>query len=113
MLSGNLSSLAMASVSHDPVGVFWPWTGWFVRSLGGHVPYMTKSMLHTYPVKRLLTWYSYDVELPIECDDEYWEHADPAKCWKQPPGKPSTISYFNSILKLYDILGFALRTIVS
>ena len=53
---------------------------------------------------------SFDLELPMECDDEYWE--DPEKAFKQPPGKPSKVSFFVSYLKLNQILGFALRTIV-
>ncbi|ESK97482.1 hypothetical protein Moror_17661 [Moniliophthora roreri MCA 2997] len=31
----------------------------------------------------------YDLELPVDCDDEYWEHEDPTLAFKQPPGKPS------------------------
>ena len=56
---------------------------------------------------------SFDLDLPLEVDDEFWEHPDPAKAFKQPPGVPSTLSYFNSFLKLNQILAFALRTIVS
>ncbi|KAK7466198.1 Gypsy retrotransposon integrase-like protein 1 [Stygiomarasmius scandens] len=53
----------------------------------------------------------YDLDLPIECDDEYWEHPDPSKAFRQPPGKPSTVSAFVLTLKLNRILAFALRTI--
>ncbi|KAJ7586302.1 fungal-specific transcription factor domain-containing protein [Mycena floridula] len=53
----------------------------------------------------------YDQELPVDCDDEYWEHPDPHQAFKQPPGKPSTISFFISHLKLLHILAFAERTI--
>ena len=56
---------------------------------------------------------SFDLELPLEVDDEYWEHPDPTKAFKQPPGIPCSISYFISFLKLNQILAFALRTIVS
>ncbi|KAK1220718.1 Gypsy retrotransposon integrase-like protein 1 [Marasmius sp. AFHP31] len=55
----------------------------------------------------------YDLDLPIECDDEYWEHPDPEQAWRQPPGKPSTVSFFVSLLKLVKILALALRTIYS
>ncbi|TCD69092.1 hypothetical protein EIP91_008734 [Steccherinum ochraceum] len=64
----------------------------------------------------------FDVELPVECDDEYWElsdHSDPEKAhvkmvaFKQPPGKPSKITYFNCFLRLNQILAFALRTVYS
>lgn len=65
--------------------------------------------------------HSFDVELPVECDDEYWvltDHPNPEKphkkcvVFKQPPGKPSKITYFNCFLRLNQILAFALRTIV-
>ncbi|EGN92361.1 hypothetical protein SERLA73DRAFT_99356 [Serpula lacrymans var. lacrymans S7.3] len=54
-----------------------------------------------------------DLELPIECDDEYWETSDPEKAFKQPSDKPSAVSYFVNLLKLHQILAFALRTIYS
>ncbi|KAI0030613.1 fungal-specific transcription factor domain-containing protein, partial [Vararia minispora EC-137] len=53
----------------------------------------------------------FDLEMPIDCDDEYWTHPDPSQAFKQPPGKPSLVSNFISNLKLVKILGFALRTI--
>ncbi|KAF5363184.1 hypothetical protein D9758_008334 [Tetrapyrgos nigripes] len=53
----------------------------------------------------------YDLDLPLEVDDEYWEHSDPAQAFRQPPGKPSTVSAFILTLKLNKILAFALRTI--
>ncbi|KAJ6557317.1 fungal-specific transcription factor domain-containing protein [Mycena vulgaris] len=46
----------------------------------------------------------YDVELPLEVDDEYWEHG----C-TQPSGQPSLLSYFVCHVRLYEILGDALR----
>ncbi|KAG7089094.1 hypothetical protein E1B28_010803 [Marasmius oreades] len=55
----------------------------------------------------------FDLDLPIECDDEYWDHPDPELAWRQPPGKPSTTAYFISLLKLARILALALRTIYS
>ncbi|KAH7926384.1 hypothetical protein BV22DRAFT_1063146 [Leucogyrophana mollusca] len=55
----------------------------------------------------------FDLDLPIECDDEYWEHPDPEKVFRQPPDKPSSMSYFVNFLKLNHILAFALRTIYS
>jgi len=53
----------------------------------------------------------FDLDYPIECDDEYWETPDPKDAFKQPPGKPSKITYFVLTLKLAELLGFALRTI--
>ncbi|KAF7792733.1 hypothetical protein EIP86_003831 [Pleurotus ostreatoroseus] len=55
----------------------------------------------------------FDVELPLECDDEYWTNEDPNLAFKQPPGKPSTISFFNCVIRLNQIHAFALRTIYS
>ncbi len=60
----------------------------------------------------LTTEFRIDIDLPTECDDEYWEAADPAQAFKQPAGKPSVISYFNCCLKLSRLLTFCLRTIV-
>jgi len=56
---------------------------------------------------------SFDLDLPVECDDEYWSPSDPKDAFKQPPGMPSKMSYFIAYLKLSQILAFALRTIVS
>ncbi|KAJ6557322.1 fungal-specific transcription factor domain-containing protein [Mycena vulgaris] len=46
----------------------------------------------------------YDVDLPLEVDDEYWEHG----C-TQPLEKPSLLSYFVCYVRLCEILGDALR----
>jgi hypothetical protein len=51
--------------------------------------------------------------MPVECDDEYWTTEDPAQAFVQPAGKPSHMSFFICTLKLNQILGFAMRTIVS
>lgn len=56
--------------------------------------------------------FSFDVDLPLECDDEYMEHPDPQQRFKQPAGKPSVISYFVAQIKLMRLLSFCLRTIV-
>lgn len=55
---------------------------------------------------------SFDVELPIECDDEYWDHPNPELAWKQPPGKPSRVASFVHTLKIMRIVAFTLRTVV-
>ncbi|KAH6899491.1 fungal-specific transcription factor domain-containing protein [Coprinopsis sp. MPI-PUGE-AT-0042] len=49
----------------------------------------------------------YDVELPIECDSEYWENPDPALAFKQPPGKPSKVTSMIKAIELLTILGSA------
>ncbi|KAJ3506007.1 hypothetical protein NLJ89_g7113 [Agrocybe chaxingu] len=54
-----------------------------------------------------------DLDLPIDCDDEYWEHPDPAQRFKQPPTKPSLITSFILQLKLNKILAICIRMIYS
>ncbi|KAK7005716.1 Zn(2)-C6 fungal-type domain-containing protein [Favolaschia claudopus] len=51
----------------------------------------------------------YDCDLPLEVDDEYWEHPDPNQAFKQPPGKPSLLTYFVCHIRLCEILGSTLR----
>ncbi|KAJ7230906.1 fungal-specific transcription factor domain-containing protein [Mycena haematopus] len=46
----------------------------------------------------------FEAELPTEVDDEYWEHD-----FCQPPGKPSQVAFYNSYLRLSNILAFVLR----
>ncbi|GLB45768.1 putative fungal specific transcription factor [Lyophyllum shimeji] len=55
----------------------------------------------------------FDVDLPVECDDEYWEHSDPSQRFKQPPNKPSYVTGFILLLKLNQVLAILLRTIYS
>ncbi|KII90618.1 hypothetical protein PLICRDRAFT_39194 [Plicaturopsis crispa FD-325 SS-3] len=56
----------------------------------------------------------FDVDLPVNCDDEYWENADdPDQNFKQPSGRPAATAYFICMLKLNQILALALRTIYS
>ncbi|KAK0184621.1 fungal-specific transcription factor domain-containing protein [Armillaria mellea] len=54
-----------------------------------------------------------DIDLPTECDDEYWEHPDPQQAFKQPPGKPSTVSFCNCYLRLTRLIMVCMRTIYS
>jgi hypothetical protein len=56
--------------------------------------------------------HSFDIDLPVECDDEYWDHPDPAQRFKQPPNKPSHVKAFIIYIKILQILGLSLRTIV-
>ncbi|KAJ7061352.1 fungal-specific transcription factor domain-containing protein [Mycena amicta] len=53
----------------------------------------------------------FDVALPIECDDEYWEH--PTHPFQQPPGIPSRITFFNALMALNHILAFSLKLLYS
>ena len=52
------------------------------------------------------------MELPFNCDDEYLEHPDQAKAFKQPDGVPSKMDYFISMIRLNQIVAFSQRTLV-
>jgi len=73
-------------------------------------------------------FHSFDLDFPIECDDEYWyiseqdeEASKPFSptflqqpvVFKQPADKPSLITGFVLTLKLNKVLAVMLRTIVS
>ncbi|PCH38618.1 hypothetical protein WOLCODRAFT_136368 [Wolfiporia cocos MD-104 SS10] len=55
----------------------------------------------------------FDIDFLTECDDEFWMHSDPNLPFKQPPGKPSTVAFFNCSIRLSQILAFVQRTIYS
>ncbi|KIP10237.1 hypothetical protein PHLGIDRAFT_115686 [Phlebiopsis gigantea 11061_1 CR5-6] len=56
----------------------------------------------------------FDLDLLVECDDEYWEPTDPhGAAFVQPPGKPAAVTFFNHMLSLNQIQAYALRTIYS
>ena len=57
--------------------------------------------------------FSFDLDLPADCDDEYWTVTDGRIPFKQPAGIPSTIAFFNLSHRLNQIASFAMRTIVS
>ena len=59
-----------------------------------------------------LTPNSFDLELPIEVDDEYWQNDDATLAFQQPPGKPALVTSFNCLIKLTQMMEFALTTIV-
>lgn len=54
---------------------------------------------------------SFDVDYPLDVDDEYWETGDAETDFKQPEGVPSKVSYFITILKLTRIMGDVLKTV--
>ncbi|KAJ7497597.1 putative fungal-specific transcription factor [Mycena latifolia] len=54
----------------------------------------------------------FDQDLPIECDDEYWDLPEPLN-FKQPKNKPSDISYFIHYAKLLEIQASVATTIYS
>jgi len=57
--------------------------------------------------------FSYDIELPIDCDDEYWPVDDSSEGFKQPPGKPSKLTVFILMIKLVRIQADVARAMVS
>ncbi|KAJ7458315.1 fungal-specific transcription factor domain-containing protein [Mycena galericulata] len=52
----------------------------------------------------------FDISLPTECDDEYWEETRPG-C--QPSTAPSTITFFTTLIDLYRIFNFIIRMVYS
>ncbi|KAF7312069.1 Zn(2)-C6 fungal-type domain-containing protein [Mycena indigotica] len=56
-----------------------------------------------------------DAELPLECDDEYWdtEVSSVTEAFIQPAGKPSYISFFNLYIRLNCILGVSMDLLYS
>ena len=56
---------------------------------------------------------SFDLDLPLEVDDEYWEaRQDGEKIFEQPRSIPSRIAAFNHFIKLTQIMAFTMRTMV-
>ncbi|KAK0496568.1 fungal-specific transcription factor domain-containing protein, partial [Armillaria luteobubalina] len=53
----------------------------------------------------------FDLQMPIECDDEYWDIAPDGQVdFNQPSGKPSKISCFSASIKLSEIMSVAMKT---
>jgi hypothetical protein len=48
----------------------------------------------------------------MDCDDEYWNGSDVIQGFKQPPEKPSRLSYFIYAIKLKQIQLRAIRSVV-
>ncbi|KAJ7646785.1 fungal-specific transcription factor domain-containing protein [Roridomyces roridus] len=62
---------------------------------------------------RVMTDDDYDVDYPLQVDDEYWDHFDPQRKFQQPAGKPSQSAFITAYIKLMEILGMAQKTIYS
>ena len=71
------------------------------------------SVVYLFLLQELSEFYSYDLDLPLEVDDEYWEVSNPAEAFKQPRDVPSKISALNCYIKIGWILGFVQKTLVS
>jgi len=55
-----------------------------------------------------------NIELPVECDDEYWEVDESGHVtFNQPQGKPSKMASFIAYSKLCRILAYSMRTLYS
>jgi hypothetical protein len=55
---------------------------------------------------------SFGIDLPLDCDDEYWFNADTSKAFQQPSGQPSRIGQYIELIKLKLIHARTLRTLV-
>ncbi|KAM5544334.1 hypothetical protein V8D89_001994 [Ganoderma adspersum] len=53
----------------------------------------------------------FDIAPPTEYDNKYWLTPEGEPSFKQPPGKPSKVAAFVCVLKLGQILAFAMRTV--
>lgn len=60
----------------------------------------------------LIVFISFDVDFPIECDDEYWMNYDQQLAFKQPEGKPAIITYFIWTLRQGHIIDSIFRNLV-
>ncbi|TFK96641.1 fungal-specific transcription factor domain-containing protein [Pterulicium gracile] len=54
-----------------------------------------------------------DVDLPTECEDEYWDHPDPALNWKRPEGVPASVAFYNCLIRLTGILDHAMSLLLN
>ncbi|KAJ3788862.1 fungal-specific transcription factor domain-containing protein [Lentinula aff. detonsa] len=61
---------------------------------------------------RATTFDDFDLDLPADCDQEYWENPeDPESNFVQPPGKPSIMSFWIHYTKLQQIAAAVHRLI--
>lgn len=75
---------------------------------GGRVCFFT--LTANLPIK---IYVSFDLDLPLEIDDEYWEgRQDSEKIFEQPRNIPSRIAAFNHFIRLTQIMAFTMRTMV-
>ncbi|KAJ7645245.1 fungal-specific transcription factor domain-containing protein [Mycena polygramma] len=60
--------------------------------------------------------HDFDIEMPLIVDDAYWDPSPTSPTptlFKQPPGVPSTLAYFNCMLQLNRILSFSCKILYS
>ncbi|PBK95800.1 hypothetical protein ARMGADRAFT_1077331 [Armillaria gallica] len=58
-----------------------------------------------------LRYEDFDIAFPLECDDIYWNHPDPARRFRQPADRPSSLSFFVCLLKLVNTIAYVKRSI--
>ncbi|KAK0486420.1 fungal-specific transcription factor domain-containing protein [Armillaria novae-zelandiae] len=58
-----------------------------------------------------LHYEDFDLDFPLECDDMFWDHPDPAQNFAQPSEQPSEISFFVNLLKLVNIMSYIKDTV--
>ncbi|KAJ6546054.1 fungal-specific transcription factor domain-containing protein [Mycena vulgaris] len=57
--------------------------------------------------------HDFDLELPVSCDDEYWEASAHNAAFSQPPNIPSPVDFFVCQLNLNRIRSFTLKILYS
>ncbi|KAE9395425.1 hypothetical protein BT96DRAFT_885639 [Gymnopus androsaceus JB14] len=62
---------------------------------------------------RATTEDDYDLDFPIECDDEYWIESNTGFSFVQPSGQASYVAYWNHFLRFLQIVGNVRRYIPS
>ncbi|THU84639.1 hypothetical protein K435DRAFT_732999 [Dendrothele bispora CBS 962.96] len=62
---------------------------------------------------RAISNQDFDLSLPIECDEEYWENDDPSRDFVQLSGKPSFVAGSNHFFKLFEIMAFSQQALYS
>ncbi|KAJ6549039.1 fungal-specific transcription factor domain-containing protein [Mycena vulgaris] len=57
--------------------------------------------------------HDFDLDLPVRCDDEYWEASSRHAAFCQPPNTPSLVDFLISMIKLNRISSFTLKILYS
>lgn len=101
--------------AHSLVGYLSVWTGPQALTWADRVRCRTKSKPERHNFLNVSNFvHSFDLDLPKNCDDEYWENVDnPERNFEQPPERPAATGFFIHLVKLNKIIALALDTIVS
>lgn len=101
-------------LSLDLIGSRTPLISQWLQKLGDRPLSASLSKLNDFSIHVALVdhFISLDLDLPIECDDEYWETEDPAQAFNQPAGVPSMLSFFIHSVKLRQTQLRAMRSLV-